>query len=67
MTPSKLHGVIAAIATAGYGGLLTGPPFVGAIATLGSLRLGFAALAAAACAGALISMFATPSDGRKPN
>jgi MFS family permease len=57
---------IAAIATAGYAGLLTGPPFVGAIATFGSLRAGFAALAAAACAGAMISIFATPSgnDGR---
>jgi predicted MFS family arabinose efflux permease len=60
---------IAAIATAGYAGLLTGPPFVGAIATFGNLRLGFAALAAAACAGALISIFATPSanDGRLPD
>jgi MFS family permease len=52
---------IAAIATAGYAGLLSGPPFVGAIATFGSLRLGFAALALAACAAAAISIFAAPS------
>jgi hypothetical protein len=50
---------IATVATAGYAGLLTGPPFVGAIATWESLRLGFAALSATACAAALISIFAT--------
>jgi MFS family permease len=53
---------IAAIATAGYAGLLTGPPFVGAIAAWESLRLGFAALAATACAAALISISATSSE-----
>jgi len=47
---------IAAVATAGYAGLLSGPPLVGAIATWGSLRLGFGTLAAAACAAALISL-----------
>jgi MFS family permease len=53
---------IATVATAGYVGLLTGPPFVGAIAAWESLRLGFAALAATACAAALISIFATSSE-----
>src|SRR5271168_1711293 len=53
---------IATVATAGYAGLLTGPPFVGVIATWESLRLGFAALAATACAAALISIFATSSE-----
>jgi hypothetical protein len=53
---------IATVATAGYAGLLSGPPFVGAIATSGTLRWGFAALAATACAAALISIFATSSE-----
>ena len=53
---------IATVATAGYAGLLTGPPFVGAIAAWESLRLGFAALAATACAAALISISATSSE-----
>jgi hypothetical protein len=47
---------IAAVATAGYAGLLMGPPIVGAIATWGNLRSGFAALAAAACGAAALSI-----------
>ncbi len=43
---------IAAVATAGYSGLLAGPPLVGAIASLSDLRIAFAALAAMALAGA---------------
>ena len=39
---------IAAVATAGYSGLLAGPPLVGAIASLSDLRIAFAALAAMA-------------------
>ncbi|MDE3176857.1 MAG: MFS transporter [Pseudomonadota bacterium] len=37
---------IAAVATAGYSGLLAGPPLVGAIASVADLRIAFAALAA---------------------
>jgi MFS family permease len=43
---------IAAVATAGYSGLLAGPPLVGAIASLVDLRIAFAALAAMALAAA---------------
>ncbi len=39
---------IAAVATAGYTGLLLGPALVGAIATAGGLRIAFASLAAMA-------------------
>jgi MFS family permease len=39
---------VAAVATAGYSGLLAGPPLVGAIASLTDLRIAFAGLAAAA-------------------
>ena len=39
---------IAAVATAGYSGLLAGPPLVGAIASVSDLRVAFAALAAMA-------------------
>ena len=43
---------IAAVATAGYSGLLAGPPLVGAIASLSDLRTAFAVLAAMALAAA---------------
>ena len=46
---------IAAVATAGYSGLLAGPPLVGAIASLSDLRLGFAVLAAMALAAATVA------------
>jgi MFS family permease len=46
---------IAAVATAGYSGLLAGPPLVGAIASLVGLRTAFAALAAMALAGAALA------------
>jgi len=36
---------IASVATLGYGGLLIGPPLIGAIAALTSLRIGLAMLA----------------------
>jgi MFS family permease len=39
---------IAAVATAGYTGLLAGPPLVGAVASLTDLRIAFAGLAALA-------------------
>lgn len=39
---------IAAVATAGYSGLLAGPPLVGAVASLTDLRVAFAGLAALA-------------------
>ena len=46
---------IAAVATAGYSGLLTGPPLVGAIAALSDLRIAFAALAAMALGAAALA------------
>jgi len=46
---------IAAVATAGYSGLLAGPPLVGAIASLGNLRIAFAALAAFALGAAVLA------------
>jgi MFS family permease len=46
----------AADPTPAYAGLLMGPPIVGAIATWGNLRSGFAALAAAACGAAALSI-----------
>ena len=47
---------IAALATAGYTGLLAGPPIVGALASVTSLRAGIAALAVAAFVAALIAL-----------
>ena len=46
---------IAAVATAGYTGLLAGPPLVGAIASLSDLRIAFAALAAMALVAAALA------------
>jgi MFS family permease len=46
---------IAAVATAGYTGFLCGPPFVGAIASLGGLREAMTAVAVAATAAALLA------------
>jgi MFS family permease len=46
---------IAAVATAGYSGLLAGPPLVGAIAALSDLRIAFAALAAMALGAAALA------------
>ncbi len=46
---------VAAAATAGYSGLIAGPPFVGAIATASGLRVAIATLAATALAAAAIS------------
>ncbi len=46
---------IAAVATAGYSGLLAGPPLVGAIASVSDLRIAFAALAAMALAAAALA------------
>ena len=47
---------IAAVATAGYSGLLIGPPLVGAIASLTDLRAAFAALAAMALVAAALAL-----------
>ena len=46
---------IAAVATAGYSGLLAGPPLVGAIASVSDLRIAFAALAAMALVAAALA------------
>lgn len=46
---------VAAAATAGYSGLIAGPPFVGAIASVSDLRTGIAALALTALLAAGIS------------
>jgi MFS family permease len=46
---------IAAVATAGYTGLLAGPPLVGAIASFSDLRVAFAALATMALAAAALA------------
>lgn len=46
---------VAAAATAGYSGLIAGPPFVGAIASVSDLRLGIVALALTALIAAGIS------------
>ncbi len=46
---------VAAAATAGYSGLIAGPPFVGAIATASDLRVGIATLAATALVAAAIA------------
>ena len=46
---------VAAAATAGYSGLIAGPPFVGAIASFSDLRVGIAALAVTALVAAAIS------------
>ena len=56
---------IAAIATSGYAGFLTGPPIVGGIAALSDLRVGIAALAVAATAAAVIAMALAPPE-RQP-
>ncbi len=47
---------IAAVATAGYTGLLAGPPLVGAVAALSDLRVAFAALSAMALAAAVLAL-----------
>ena len=47
---------IAAAATAGYTGLLIGPPFVGALASLSTLRLSMAALALIALLAASLAL-----------
>jgi MFS family permease len=47
---------IAAAATAGYAGLLTGPPLIGAVAAHSSLRAGMAVLAAVAFLAVIISL-----------
>ncbi len=46
---------IAAVATAGYSGLLAGPPLVGAIASIADLRIAFGALAAMALLAAALA------------
>jgi MFS family permease len=50
---------IAAVATAGYTGLLAGPPLVGALASLAGLRFAYAMLAVMALLGAGLAMRAT--------
>lgn len=47
---------IAAAATAGYAGLLAGPPLIGAVSAHSSLRVGMAVLAAAALCTVVISL-----------
>jgi asparagine N-glycosylation enzyme membrane subunit Stt3 len=47
---------IAATATAGYTGMLAGPPIIGAIATGWSLRVGIAVLALIVVVAAIISV-----------
>ena len=51
---------IAAVATAGYSGLLAGPPLVGAIASVADLRIAFAALAAMSLLAAALAARARP-------
>jgi MFS family permease len=52
---------IAAVATAGYSGLLVGPPLVGAIASLTGLQIAFAALAGFALGAAGLAALARQS------
>lgn len=55
-TPGMMPGMaIGAVATAGYAGLLTGPPIIGFISNLVSLRVGMALVIVLCVAGALLA------------
>ncbi|MEM8729054.1 MAG: MFS transporter [Pseudomonadota bacterium] len=56
---------IAAVATLGYGALLLGPPVIGQIAEISSLRLGLALLGAFAFAVALLAPVLAPATNTK--
>jgi fucose permease len=56
---------IAAAATAGYAGLLAGPPLIGAVAAHSSLRAGIAVLAAVAFSAVVISLRSRVIGGRE--
>ncbi|MGB8602488.1 MAG: hypothetical protein WCD42_09865, partial [Rhizomicrobium sp.] len=49
---------IAAVSTAGYGGMLAGPPLIGAVAAVSTLRIGMAVLAAFALLALAFSLIA---------
>jgi hypothetical protein len=55
---------IAAVATAGYSGLLAGPPLVGAIASVADLRIALAVLAALSLLGAALAARAMTAGHR---
>ena len=55
-TPGMAPGMaIGAVATAGYAGLLTGPPIIGFISNAASLRVGMAMVIVLCIAGALLA------------
>ena len=55
---------IAAVATLGYGSMLLGPPFIGLVAHLSSLRLAFALVALSTLAIAALAPLLDSRDGR---
>jgi hypothetical protein len=64
-----VHGVpaplaIAAVTTVGYLGSFTGPPLIGALATLGSLSAALGLLVAVSAAAALLARPALKSGAR---
>ncbi len=57
---------VASLATLGYGGLLMGPPVIGFIAEVSSIRVGFAVLMALAILMAVLAPALRPSDPIPP-
>ena len=56
---------IAALATIGYSGFVVGPPFIGVVADLASLRVALGLIVLACVAIALAAGIAEPARGRK--